>query len=239
MRINKYLAEKGLGSRRTIDAWIEQGKILVNNQPAQLGMQINPEKDVIKLNGELLVDKTVQQKKEYWKLNKPSGVVSTANDPFGRPTVLGLVVSSARLYPVGRLDQNSEGLILLTNDGALTQRLTHPKFEIEKEYLVWANGELTQRAINHLEKGVNLGDFTTAPAKVKVIFREPRKAKFSLVIHEGQTHQVRRMVARAGLTVTRLKRVRMGSLRLGELAEGRAIKLVSKEIKELEQIAGL
>jgi 23S rRNA pseudouridine2605 synthase len=238
MRINKYLASTGLGSRRTIDDWIEQGKILVNDQPAQLGMQIDPEKDEIIVNGKLLVDKTLKQEKEYWKLNKPPGVVSTASDPHGRPTVVDLVKSSARLYPVGRLDQDSEGLMLLTNDGELTQKLTHPKFEIEKEYLVWVNGELTQRVINHLEKGVNLGDFTTAPAKVKVIFREPRKAKFSIVIHEGQTHQVRRMSAHAGLTVTRLKRVRMGSLKLGELDVGEISKLLPQEIEELKQIAG-
>lgn len=233
MRINKYLASTGLGSRRTIDDWIEQGKILVNDEPAQLGMQINPEKDKIKFNGKLLVDEMLHQEKEYWKLNKPRGVVSTASDPHGKPTVVDLVKSSARLYPVGRLDQDSEGLILLTNDGELTQKLTHPKFEIEKEYLVWVNGELTQRVINHLEKGVNLGDFTTAPAKVEIIFREPRKAKFSIVIHEGQTHQVRRMAAHAGLTVTRLKRVRMASLKLGDLELEMAQRLNPTEVEEL------
>ncbi len=236
MRINKYLASLGLGSRRSIDDLIEQGEIMVNDQPAQLGMQINSDQDEIIFKGKLISEKAQPETKEYWKLFKPEGAVSTSHDPEGRTTVIDLIDAAARLYPVGRLDQDSEGLILLTNDGQLTYKLSHPKFEIKKEYLVWVNGILSNRVVNHLEKGVNLGDFTTAPAKVKVIFREDPRAKFSITIHEGHNRQIKRMAARAGLTVTRLKRVKIGNLELGNLKAGEARELTPQEVRQVKQL---
>jgi 23S rRNA pseudouridine2605 synthase len=237
MRINKYLASIGIASRRKIDSLIEQGKVLVNGKPASLGMQVDPQEDRIIVNSESVSQKQELQEKEYWKVYKPAGVVSTVDDPLGRETLIDLVDSKKRLFPVGRLDQESEGLVLMTDDGELAYKLSHPKFEIEKEYLVWVNGSLSSRVVNHLEKGVNLGEFTTAPSKVEVIFREPKKAKFSIVIHEGHNRQIRRMVARAGLTVTRLKRIRIGSLLLGELNSGESKLLTKKELAQLKGVA--
>jgi len=239
MRINKYLASLGFGSRRAVDALIAQGKVRVNQQPAQLGMDINPEKDELNINGKTVNQHDNLEKKEYWKVYKPKGVISTASDPDGRESVVDLVSSAVRLYPVGRLDQESEGLVLLTNDGELTYKLTHPKFEIEKKYLVWVNGELSSKVVDHLERGVNIGALTTAPSKVEVIFREPRKAKFSIIIHEGYNRQIRRMCSGAGVMVTRLKRIQIGSLMLDDLSSGESRALTLTEIKNLKQITQL
>lgn len=236
IRINKYLADLGIGSRRGVDEYIEQGLVEVNGQPAELGMQIDPKQDLIKFKGEVVsAGENEAEAKEYWKVYKPPGVVSTADDPQGRPTVVDLVDSAVRLYPVGRLDEDSEGLILLTNDGQLTYHLTHPKFEVEKEYLVWVNGHLTKKDIERLKLGVLLSDGRTQPAQLKIIFKEKKRAKFSLIITEGRTHQIKRMTARVGLTVTRLKRVRMGNLELGELEPGEAVKLSKEEIYQLQK----
>ncbi len=237
MRINKYLAKVGIGSRRAVDRLIEQGQVKVNQRPAQLGMQVNPEEDEIVVKGQEITDQLDEIDYQYWKLYKPVGVISTSRDPHGRQTVVDLVSSSERLTPVGRLDQDSEGLMLLTNDGQLTYKLTHPKFEIDKEYLVWVNGDLNQRVVNHLENGVDLGDFVTAPSQVKIIFRESSQAKFSIIIHKGHNRQIRRMCAHAGLTVTRLKKVRLGDLRLGSLQPGEAVRLTASELKSLRQLA--
>ncbi len=240
IRINKYLAKVGLGSRRKVDEYIEKGLVEVNGKAAELGMQVDPEQDLIKFKGKVVSAKEDEtEPKEYWKVYKPRGVVSTASDPHGRPSVVELVPSDARLYPVGRLDQDSEGLILLTNDGRLTYHLTHPKFEVEKDYLVWISGNLSKSDIRRLRQGVFLKEGRTQPAKVEVIFKEKEKAKFLITLTEGRYHQVRRMAARVGLTVTRLKRVRMASLELGELEPGEAVRLSKKEIEELQDGLGL
>jgi pseudouridine synthase len=237
IRINKYLADLGLGSRRKVDEFIEQGLVEVNNQPAELGMKIDPAQDTIKFKDKVVsAQQNEAEPKEYWKLYKPAGVISTVDDPGGRKTVLDLIDSAVRLYPVGRLDQESEGLILLTNDGQLSYHLTHPKFEIEKDYLVWVNGHLTDKDIERMEKGVLLSEGRTQPAQVEIIFREPNRAKFLITITEGRNHQVRRMAARVGLTVTRLKRVRMGNLKLDELQPGEAVRLSKQELHELGQL---
>lgn len=240
IRINKYLADLGIGSRRKVDEFIEKGLIQVNAETAELGMQIDPEQDLIKFKGKVVSAKEDEtEPKEYWKVYKPRGVVSTVSDPQGRPSVIELVSSEARLYPVGRLDQDSEGLILLTNDGRLTYHLTHPKFEVEKDYLVWVGGSLSKSDTRRLQQGVFLKEGRTQPAKVKVIFKEKDKAKYLITLTEGRHHQVRRMAARVGLTVIRLKRVRMGSLELGELESGDAVKLTQKEISDLKDEMGL
>lgn len=236
MRINKYLASVEVASRRKVDTLIEQGKVLVNGKPASLGMQINPQEDRIVVDSKPVSQGQTIQANEYWKVYKPVGVVSTVNDPLGRKTLTELVESKTRLFPVGRLDQESEGLVLMTNDGELSYKLSHPKFGIEKEYLVWVNGNLSNRVVSHLEKGVSLGEFTTAPSKVKVIFREPKKAKFSIIIHEGHNRQIRKMVARSGLTATRLKRVRIGNLLLGKINSGEAKPLTDQEVEQLKKI---
>lgn len=241
MRINKWLASMGVASRRKIDELIAEGKVLVNGTPAELGMQIDPKSDEVTVDGEA-INTEDKPDLEYWKLYKPTGVVSTVSDPEDRKTVLDLLNDSKeaqRLFPVGRLDIDSEGLLLMTNDGKLTQKLTHPKYEVPKEYLVWINGCLTGTALNRLSRGVKLTDGKTAPATIKVIFREPDRSKLSMTITEGRTHQIRRMVAKVGATVVRLKRTKLGTLELGEMELGEVMQLTQEEIAGLKQLADI
>lgn len=236
MRINKYLASTGLSSRRKIDQMIIDGQVMVNGKIAKLGMQVDPKKDEISIGKNFdKLDKV--QKNEYWKIYKPVGMVSTTDDPEGRPTVLSLMEgtsSKTRLYPVGRLDIESEGLMILTNDGDLTQKLTHPKHHTSKEYLVWANGSLSDRDLMKLQRGVKLSDGMTASAKVEIIFREPNRVKLSIVIHEGRHRQIRRMAAKVGLMVTRLKRVKIGSIEIEDMYEGEVRRLTPAELEQLQ-----
>ena len=239
MRINKWLASMGVASRRAIDELIQDGKVMVNGNPAELGMQIDPKSDEVTVNGEM-VNTEDKPELEYWKLYKPVGVVSTVSDPEDRKTVLDLLKGSKeaqRLFPVGRLDIDSEGLLLMTNDGKLTQKLTHPKYEVPKEYLVWINGPITGTALRRLSSGVKLSDGKTAPATIKVIFREPNRSKLSMIISEGRTHQIRRMVAKVGATVVRLKRTKLGTLELGEMEPGEVKQLTPEEVEGLKQLA--
>lgn len=230
MRLNKYLAASGVASRRGADQLIEDGRVTVNGKVAKTGMQVT-EKDVVTVNG-----KTISggEAKEYWLVNKPRGVVSTAIDDRGRPTVVDMVQSKARLYPVGRLDEDSEGLILLTNDGDLAFKLTHPKFQVEKVYQVRIMGNLTESKIKRFETGVRLEDGMTAPAKVEKIAHQ----LLAITIREGRKRQIRRMCSVLGLEVTELKRVKMGTLELGELKTGAKRKLTEEELKELKQLVG-
>ncbi|KUK79404.1 MAG: Pseudouridine synthase [Microgenomates bacterium 39_7] len=241
MRINKWLARMGVASRRKIDELIEEGKILVNDEPAELGMDVDPQKDRVEVDGEVVAIED-KPELEYWKLYKPPGVVSTVSDPEGRKTVLDLLKDSKdaeRLFPVGRLDIESEGLLLMTNDGALTQKLTHPKYEVPKEYLAWINGRLTGTALSRLSRGVKLIDGKTAPAEIKVIFREQDRSKLSITITEGRNHQIRRMIAKVGATVVRLKRTKLGTLELGKMKEGEVKRLTQEEVAGLNQLVEL
>ncbi len=233
MRINKYLASTGLGSRRKIDQMIIDGLIIVNDKPAQLGMSVDPNKDEIRV-GKLQEKYEQVQKNEYWKIYKPVGIVSTTSDPEGRPTVLSLmegISPNTRLYPVGRLDIESEGLMILTNDGELTQKLTHPKFHTSKEYLVWANGHLSDKDLMKLRRGVKLSDGMTASAQVEIIFREPDRVKLRVVLHEGRHRQIRRMTAKVGLMVTRLKRVKLGPIEIEDMYEGEVRRMSPIELE--------
>lgn len=237
MRINKYLASTGLDSRRKIDQMIADGLVLVNDKPASLGMQIDPKKDEIKI-GKQQQKYQHEQINEYWKIYKPVGVVSTTSDPDGKPTVLSLLEGAsvkARVFPVGRLDAESEGLMLLTSDGGLAQRLTHPSFQAPKEYLVWANGSLSNRDLAKLRHGVKLSDGITAPAQAEIIFREPDRVKLSMTITEGRNHQIRRMMAKVGLMVTRLKRVRLATLEIEDMYAGEARQVSELELEKLRQ----
>lgn len=239
MRINKYLASTGLGSRRKIDQMIIDGLIMVNDKPAQLGMSVDPKKDEIRV-GNLQEKYERAQKNEYWKVYKPVGIVSTTSDPEGRSTVLSLmegISPNTRLYPVGRLDIESEGLMILTNDGDLTQKLTHPKFHTSKEYLVWANGHLSDRDLMKLRRGVKLSDGMTASAQVEIIFREPDRVKLSVVLHEGRHRQIRRMTAKVGLMVTRLKRVKLGPIEIEDMYEGEVRRMSPIELEKLQKLS--
>jgi 23S rRNA pseudouridine2605 synthase len=229
----KILTEAGLGPRRRMAEAIKQGNVKVNGRIAEsFNQPINTEKDRVDVNGkrvELNPDEII-----CLMLNKPAGIVSSASDEKGRRTVLDIIpkqYKKFRLYPVGRLDIDTTGLLLLTNDGDLTYRLTHPKFEHEKEYLVEIKGKLGAEGKSRLEGGIRLEDGLTHPARVREISLLP--FNYSITIHEGRKRQVHRMFERVGRPLLALKRVRIGSLRLGSLEEGEVRRLTRAEMKAL------
>ncbi len=237
IRINKYLASIGVGSRRQIDKLISKGLVEVNGtRLEELGTKIDPEKDKITIEGEEI---QYEDPLTYLVLNKPKGVVSTTSDEMGRESVIDLVESSRRLYPVGRLDQDSEGLILLTNDGELTHKLTHPKFHIEKVYLVEVVGDTSEKILDKLRKGVRLKDGVTAPAKVSVEKNSGKRSILRFIITEGKNRQIRRMCGAVDLEVLSLKRISIGPIELGDLKLGKSRKLTEEEIKQLKSTVNL
>ena len=231
-RLQKVLAQAGLGSRRTCEMLIEEGRVTVNGEVAVLGRRVETADDRVEVDGVCI---GVAPGLVYYLLNKPLGVVSTAADPQGRPTVVDLVPTDPRVYPVGRLDTDTEGLLLLTNDGELTHRLTHPSFGVEKEYLAEVDGEPSRGALRQLREGVALDDGLTAPAKVSAV--GPGVVK--LIIHEGRNRQVRRMCEAVGHPVRRLVRTRIGPLRDATLAPGAWRALTIDEVRSLERAASV
>lgn len=234
MRINKYLASLGIASRRKIDEMVEEGQIKVNGKIAKLGDQIDPVKDKVEVD-----DREVAAKKEkltYVILNKPKGVVSTAAEFPNERTVLDLVESDIRLYPVGRLDKDSTGLILLTNDGELTNRLTHPKYHIPKTYEVMILGPVVDEKLSALRNGIELEDGKTAPAEVIVTSKTSHHTWLKIVLKEGKKRQIRRMASALHLHVEDLKRVSIGPIKIGNLAVGKFRNLRLDEIESLKSI---
>lgn len=229
----KALAEAGIGPRRWLADAIRQGKVKVNGQLAEdFRCPVDVETDRISLNGQP-VDLRPRQL-VYLILNKPKGVMSTTSDERGRRTVMDILSDKyrhQRLYPVGRLDKDSTGLLLLTNDGELTHRLTHPRFEREKEYLVSISARLRPGEKRELERGIELEDGLTHPAIVREVEVPP--FNYSITIHEGRKRQVRRMFDSIGHRVQALKRIRMGNLRLGNLREGEIRELSAQEVRSL------
>ncbi len=224
-RLQKALARSGVASRRLSEELIGAGRVTVNGQLATLGDKVGAS-DRIALDGvPILRDPDLV----HYLLHKPREVVSTANDPHGRPTVVDLVPSESRVFPVGRLDTDSEGLIVLTNDGDLTHRLTHPSFGVAKEYLAHVEGLPTRLALRRLREGVELDDGPTAPAEVSM----PQDGLLKLVIHEGRNRQVRRMCAAVGYPVIRLVRVRIGPITDKDLAAGAWRTLTMEEVRSL------
>ncbi len=210
-RLQKLISAGGLASRRTAETWITAGRVTVNGQTAQLGDKADPERDEIRVDGKPL-DRQTQT--VYLMLNKPRGYVTTLADEKGRHTVADLVSACReRVWPVGRLDLDSEGLLLLTNDGELTHRLLHPSHEVEKEYLVWVTGDVA-RGVPILSAPMELDGEPLAPAKVRVGRSSGGVTQLAVVIHQGKNRQVRRMCKQAGLTVQRLKRIREGQVTL-------------------------
>jgi len=232
--LHKFLVEAGVGARRQSVAAVKLGRVSVNGKPAtSYTMPVYPEFDEILCDGKLL--KSHHQAKIVLMLNKPAGLLTTTIDDRGRRTVLDILPAEYRglgIYPVGRLDQDTTGLLLLTNDGNLTYRLTHPKFEMGKEYLVHIDGMLSQHEKEDLEKGLLLDDGLTSPAAVREISYDP-PFNYSIIIHEGRTRQVRRMFAYLGHLVRDLKRVRIGNLKLENLKEGEFRKLLPQEVGNL------
>ncbi len=229
-RLHKVLARSGVASRRASEELIRQGRVAVNGRVVrELGTKVRPE-DIITVDG---VPVKLQAQKLYIMLNKPRGYVTTVSDELGRPTVMALVPQGERLFPVGRLDADSEGLLLITNDGDLTYRLTHPRFGLEKEYHVLVDGSPSEKDLQMLRNGVMLDDRMTAPAIVERLRSEPQGTWLRMVIHEGRKRQIRRMVASVGHNVLRLVRVRVGPLDLGNLPSGRSRTLTQEEIAAL------
>lgn len=231
-RLQKIISARGVLSRRAAEKAILEGRVTLNGSPTQLGDQADPDRDTIAIDG---VPLPRGEKLVYVLLNKPTGCVTTLSDEKGRQNVSQLVKDcGARVYPVGRLDLNSEGLLLLTNDGELTQRLTHPSHEVEKEYHVRVTGEV-ERAIPMLRRDMTVDGVSYWGAKVRQLPSQAQgSALLSVTIHQGKNRQVRKMCAHCGLTVHRLKRVREGTLHLGSLRPGQWRYLTEQEVKELK-----
>lgn len=229
-RLQKILARVGIASRRVVEEMIEDGRVVVNGEVAELGQRADPDVDAIEVDGVLV---GVRPDTVWYLLNKPAGVVSTASDPQGRPTVVQLVPEEPRVFPVGRLDAETEGLLLLTNDGEVTHRLTHPSYGVEKEYLAHVEGTPARGALRRLREGVELEDGITAPATAAMV--SPGVVR--LVIHEGRNRQVRRMCEAIGHPVVRLVRTRIGPLVDTTLGPGEWRPLRQDEVRALERAA--
>jgi 23S rRNA pseudouridine2605 synthase len=229
-RLQKVLARGGFGSRRTCELLIESGRVTVNGEVAVLGRRVDVERDKVAVD-DILV--STRAGLVYYLLNKPSGVVTTARDPQGRPTVIDLLPLEPRVFPVGRLDADTEGLLVLTNDGDLTHHLTHPSFGVEKEYLAQVEGRPSPAALRRLREGVELDDGVTAPARAALV--PPQTIKLS--IHEGRNRQVRRMCAAVGHPVVRLVRTRVGPIAERRLKPGEWRPLTQAEVRALAQAA--
>lgn len=233
-RLQKLMAAAGLCSRRQAETLIEAGRVTVNGRVASLGEQADPQRDAI------LVDGRPLRRHEplcYLLMHKPVGVVTTLSDPGGRPVITDLLRDiPMRVYPIGRLDLTTSGLLLLTNDGDLANRLAHPSHEVEKTYLVRVRGALTHETMQRLEQGVELDDGMTAPAKVARVRNSGGHGWFELTIHEGRNRQVRRMCEALGLPVSRLMRIRYAFLTLEGLAPGQYRRLTPNEVDRLKQL---
>ncbi len=235
-RVQKIIAAAGIASRRAAEQIILDGRVKVNGKVVtELGTKADPDKDHIKVDGKLI---NPQQPKTYVMLNKPVGYVTTMSDPEGRPVVSDLLKGvRVRVYPVGRLDYDTEGLLLLTNDGDFAHLVTHPRHELPKTYLVKVKGVLEDRDVESLERGVFLKDGKTAPARVRKLRKEEANSWVEITIHEGRKRQVRRMIDHTGRSVIKLKRMRIGSLDLGDLALGAYRHLTAEEVKGLREEA--
>ncbi len=239
LRLHRFLAQCGVASRRKSEEIILEGRVLVNGELiTELGTKVDPLMDEVQVDGV-----TVGRPDHIaYLLFKPRGVVTTMDDPFNRPTVTRFLPPSApNVKPVGRLDQETDGLLLLTNDGDLAYRLTHPRFGIEKEYKVTVAGDLTDKALDSLQRGVMVEGRKTSPAEVEVISRssKERNTVLRMVIHEGRKRQIRNMCEIVGHPVTALRRVRLGFLKLKGLEPGQLRILTKEEIKRLRRESGL
>ncbi|MBI2421951.1 MAG: rRNA pseudouridine synthase [Candidatus Hydrogenedentes bacterium] len=236
LRLQKYLAECGIASRRAAERLISEGRVSVNGSPATLGLTISPDTDCVAVDGKPIAKDT----KIYIVLNKPRDVVTTASDTHGRKTVLDCVKGvKARVYPVGRLDMDVQGALLLTNDGELSHRLLHPSNEVWKVYRAWVRGVMQPDAMHRLEAGVELEDGPTAPARVRILKTEPNASLLELQIHEGRKREVKRMCAAVGHPVKSLLRESFATIRADGLRPGEWRYLSQEEIRHLRALTQL
>ncbi len=233
IRLNKFLAQNGLGARRKISDFLNENEVTVNSKKVtEPGIRIDPQKDEVVVNGKALakVESFV-----YFLLNKPKGVISSVSDEHGRKTVVDLIKTKERIYPVGRLDANTKGLLILTNDGELSHKLTHPSFHIDKKYICLIPGKVTYHQISQLQKGIELKEGKTAPAQVNILEERNNRTQLELIIHEGRNHQVKRMLSKIGLELLDLKRSAIGQLEIGSLGLGEYRELTEEEVYILKR----
>lgn len=237
-RLQKFMARCGVASRRACETTIAEGRVRVNGRVVrEPGTKIDPATDRVEVDGRIL---TPPEELVYIALHKPRGYVTTVHDPQGRPTVMDLVQDAgARVYPVGRLDADSEGLLLLTSDGRLAHRLMHPRYGVEKRYRVTVQGTVSDEALQMLAEGVPLEDGMTAPARVRLLARGGRRSVLEITLSEGRKRQVRRMCRHVGHPVVRLVRTAVGPVELGALPPGACRRLTDAEVARLRRAAGL
>jgi 23S rRNA pseudouridine2605 synthase len=240
IRINRYLAAAGFGSRRKCEDLIRRGLVTVNGTPVeQLGTVVDPDVDVIAVDGREAPRSVATR---VLVLNKPTGVLSTAADSFGRETVIDLARrqgTGERLFPVGRLDLDTSGILLLTNDGDLAYRLTHPRFKIEKTYRVTVEGRVTRETVSTIASGVNLGAYTTRPCVVRILERRGDATVLEVRLREGRKRQIRRMFALHGHRTIALTRTALGDLAFADVGQGAMRPLTEREERRLRELAGL
>ncbi|MBP3624242.1 MAG: rRNA pseudouridine synthase [Peptococcaceae bacterium] len=237
-RLQKYLASAGVASRRASEKLILEGKVAVNGKVVkELGTKVIPGKDKVTVDGKPV---RTEEQLVYYLMNKPAGYLTTVKDTHDRPTVMDLLAGIPyRVFPVGRLDFETEGLLLLTNDGEFAYRMTHPKFKIKKTYLATVQGELTKERLQMLREGVELEDGKTAPAEVKVVRQEKHRTVVEITIHEGKNRQVRRMFKAVKNPVLELKRINVGGLTLKGVGSGEIRSLTDEELQKLTQRLGM
>lgn len=240
IRLNKFLADLGLASRRGADALIDEGKVTINRQKAKLGDKVDPSQDEVAVAGQKVSSQN-QENLEYWLLNKPYNVISSVSDESGRKTVFDYVKSKTktRVYPVGRLDLESEGLLILTNDGELAHRLTHPKYEVKKVYKVTVTGIFAESKVERLLRGVRLAEGKVAFDQLEVMEKDGRDMVLKVTIHQGVKREIRRVCAKVGWEVTKLLRVQLGNLVMTNLTVGNVRKLTQEEVEGLKQLVSL
>jgi len=235
-RLQKVLAEIGLASRRQAEEMIRQGRVTINGRAARIGEKVDPSRDHIKVDGRRVA---LPSEKLYLLLHKPKNTVTTLEDPEGRPTVLSLVKEKrARLFPVGRLDYDAEGFLLLTNDGDLAHRLSHPSFRIPRTYRVKVKGKPSPEEIRKLSRGISLEDGPTAPCRITFLRETRENAWMEMTLREGRNRQVKRMWEKMGYPVLKLKRVSFAGLALGNLQPGEYRALGPKELEKIRRMTG-
>jgi 23S rRNA pseudouridine2605 synthase len=229
-RVQKALARAGLGSRRACEDLVRQGRVRIDGRTAELGDRVDPSRDRVEVDG---VRVPLDPQLRYYALNKPRGVVTTARDPQRRPDIRAFLPSGERVFPVGRLDRDTEGILLLTNDGELANRLMHPRYGVEKEYLAEVDGQPGERAMAKLVRGVRLEDGVARARSARAVAASGGRTAVRIVMIEGRKREVRRMLAALGLSVRRLVRVRLGPLRLDRLRPGEVRELETDEVRRL------
>lgn len=238
VRLQKFMAEQGVASRRKSEDLIRAGKVKVNGHIAEIGMKINPRKDLVTVGKQKLTN-VKNRKMVYIMLNKPRGYVTTVSDELGRKTVMDLLPDfGCRIYPVGRLDKDSEGLLLLTNDGSFTNCMTHPSHEYAKVYRVTVRPSVNDEILFNLRNGIEIDGRKTAPCEVTVLTEEKNRVVLEFILHEGRNRQIRKMCESQGLEVARLKRISVGPIKLGMLKQGDYKELSEQDVKKLLRSAG-